>query len=111
MFFLCANVFLPSLILPKKLNQKMEDMNNAKNFESKNISLSLRSSQCQEGNYSLLLLIIRRVYALVRELNTSLITGSRLDCVSFSTVGIAVGEEKSSLRTAGRQVEVRYKIL
>ena len=50
-------------------------------------------------------------YALVRELNTSLITGSRLDCVSFSTVGIALGEEKSSLRTAGRQVEVRYKIL
>ena len=82
----------------------MEDMNNAKNFESKNISISLRSSQCQEGNYSLLLLIIRRVYALVRELNTSLITGSRLDCVSFSTVGIAVGEEKLSLRTAGHQV-------
>ena len=81
-------------------------------IESKNISISLRSSQCQEGNYSLLLLIIRRVCIGKRiEHNITPSTGNRLDGLSFSTVGIAVGEEKSSLRTAGRQVEVRYKIL
>ena len=89
----------------------MEDMNNAKNFESKNISISLRSSQCQEGNYSLLLLIIRRVCIGKRIEHITPSTGSRLDGLSFGTVGIAVGEEKSSLRTAGRQVEERYKIL
>ena len=50
-------------------------------------------------------------YGLERGLNASHNTGNRLDCVSFSTVGIAVGEEKLSLRTSEDQVEVGYKIL
>ena len=89
----------------------MENMNEVQKIESKKIFWSLQTSNNARKETTHYYYSLFEGYALVRELNTSLITGSRLDCVSFSTVGIAVGEEKSSLRTAVRQVEVRYKIL
>ena len=47
----------------KKKNQKMKNMSNMQKIESKNIFLSLQTStQCQEGNYSLLLLILWRIW-------------------------------------------------
>lgn len=70
-----------------------------------------QSSQRREGIYSHYYHSFFEGYGLKRESNTSLITGNRLDCVSFSTVGIAVDEEKLSIRTAGDQVEVRCNIL
>ena len=80
-------------------------------IESKNIFICLQTSNNARKETTHYYYSLFEGYALVRGLNTSLTTGNRLGCVSFSTVGIAVGEEKLSLRTAGHQVEVRYKIL
>ena len=66
----------------KKLNQKCLY-----------ISHLQTGTQHQEGNYSFF-----EGYALERRLNTWPTTRNWLDCLSFSTVGIAVDEEKLSLR-------------
>ena len=62
-------------------------------------------TQCQERYYSLKLLILRRIwYGLKRGLNTSPTIRNRLNCRSFSTVGIALGED------GGRSTMQGYKL-
>ena len=89
----------------------MENMNEVQKIESKKIFWSLQTSNNARKETTHYYYSLFEGYALVRGLNTSLATGNRLGCVSFSTVGIAVDEEKLSIQTAGDQVEVRCNIL